>query len=56
MAHHDLGVAQHVLVAGRVQDDAAGVGVDAVDVQDTELPLLLRPLQHLHSTNPQQRL
>lgn len=55
LAHHDLGVAQHVLVAGRVQDDAAGVGVDAVDVQDTELPFLLRPLQHLHNTNPQQR-
>lgn len=54
MAHHDLGVAQHVLVAGWVQDDAAGVGVHTVDVQDTELPLLLCPLQHLLNTNPQQ--
>lgn len=51
VAHHHLGVAQHVLVPGRVQDDATGVGVDTVDVQDTELPLLLCPLQHLHNTN-----
>lgn len=52
LPHHDLCVAQHVLVPGRVEDYAAGVGVNAMDMQDAKLPLLLCPLQHLHKTNP----
>lgn len=52
LPHHDLRVAQHVLVPGRVEHYAAGVGVNAVDMQDAELPLLLCPLQHLRKTNP----
>lgn len=52
LPHHDLRVAQHVLVPGRVEHYAAGVGVNTMDMQDTKLPLLLCPLQHLHKTNP----
>ena len=52
LPHHDLRVAQHVLVAGWVEHYAAGVGVNAVDMQDAKPPLLLRPLQHLRETNP----
>lgn len=35
MTHHDLSVPQYILVASRVQYNTAGVGVHAVDVQNT---------------------
>ena len=48
-AYHDLRVTQNILVASRVQYDAARVGVHAVDVQHTQPPLLLSPLQDLNT-------
>lgn len=33
--HHHLGVSQYILVASRVQYNTTGVGVHAVDVQNT---------------------
>lgn len=50
-AHHDFSVPQYVLVASRVQHNAAGVGVDAMDMQDAQPPFLLGPLQHLSHTH-----
>lgn len=50
-AHHDLSVPQYILVASRVQHNTTGVGVDAVDMQNTQPALLLGPLQHLLYTH-----
>lgn len=45
--YHDFRVLSDVFISGRVQDQPAGVGVQAVDVEDAVLGVAPRPLQHL---------
>lgn len=52
--HHNFSVPEHILISSWVKDNATRVGVDPMNVQDAQLPLLLSPLEDLHNTNTAQ--